>query len=77
MCRARVARFPGTLGNTLKVEMADKFSSTNTSITRLHLTLLILLVTEQTATVAISAPDLATSVGGVQATATALLMVVT
>ena len=43
---AWVARFPGTLGNTLKVEMADKFSSTNTSIASIALDSTDTLVTE-------------------------------
>ena len=68
-----VARFPGTLGNTLKVEMADKFSSTNTSIASIALDSTDTAGDRTTATVAISAPDLATSAGGVQATATATI----
>ena len=68
-----VARFPGTLGNTLKVEMADKFSSTNTSIASIALDSTDCAGDRTTATVAISAPDLATSAGGVQATATATI----
>ena len=68
-----VARFPGTLGNTLKVEMADKFSSTNTSIASIALDSTDSAGDRTTATVAISAPDLATSAGGVQATATATI----
>ena len=68
-----VARFPGTLGNTLKVEMADKFSSTNTSIASIALGSTDSAGDRTTATVAISAPDLATSAGGVQATATATI----
>ena len=61
-----VARFPGTLGNTLKVEMADKFSSTNTSIASIALDSSDSAGDRTSATVAISAPDLATSAGGVQ-----------
>ena len=68
-----VARFPGTLGNTLKVEMADKFSSTNTSIASIALDSTDSAGDRSSATVAISAPDLATSAGGVQATATATI----
>ena len=68
-----VARFPGTLGNTLKVEMADKFSSTNTSIASIALDSTDSAGDRTSATVAISAPDLATASGGVQATATATI----
>ena len=68
-----VARFPGTLGNTLKVEMADKFSSTNTSIASIALDSTDSAGDRTTATVAISAPDLAEAAGGVQATATATI----
>ena len=68
-----VARFPGTLGNNLKVEMADKFSSTNTSIASIALDSADSAGDRTTATVAISAPDLATASGGVQATATATI----
>lgn len=68
-----VARFPGALGNNLKVEMADMFSSTNTSIASIALSSSDTAGDRSSATVAISAPDLALSAGGIQATATATI----
>ena len=68
-----VAKYPGSLGNSLKVSIADKYAATNTSIASIALDSADTATDRTTATVTIGAPDLAIASGGVQATATATL----
>jgi hypothetical protein len=67
------AKYPGTLGNSLKVSIADKFSATNTSIASIALNATDSAGDRTTATVTIAAPDLTTALGGITATATATI----
>ena len=66
-------KVPSSLGNSLKVSIADKFSATNTSIASIALDSVDSASDRTTATVTIGAPDLAVASGGVQATATATI----
>jgi len=66
------AKYAGTLGNSIKIEMADITSSTSLSVGSIALNAADTAGDRSTATVAITAPDsIAIGSGGIQATATA------